>query len=80
MDAKFNKCEFLLTEVRFLRHVVSALDVLVDPKNVKAVELGEAKVSLRDTQFLGIGRILQEVRREFLSISSTYDEIDPEGG
>ena len=35
--AKFSKCEFWLTEVRFLGHVVSASGVSVDLKNVKAV-------------------------------------------
>ena len=35
--AKFSKCEFWLTEVRFLRHVVSASGVSVDPEKVEAV-------------------------------------------
>ena len=35
--AKFKKCEFLLTEVRFLGHVVSTSSVSVDPEKVKAV-------------------------------------------
>ena len=35
--AKFNKCEFWLTEVRFLGHVVSASGVSVDLEKVKAV-------------------------------------------
>ena len=35
--AKCSKCGFWLTEVRFLRHVVSASGVLVDPENVEAV-------------------------------------------
>ena len=35
--AKFSKCEFWLTEVRFLGHVVSASSVSVDPKKVKVV-------------------------------------------
>ena len=35
--AKFSKCEFWLTEVRFLGHVVSASGVLVDPDKVKTV-------------------------------------------
>ena len=34
---KFSKCEFWLTEVRFLGHVVSALGVSVDPEKVEAV-------------------------------------------
>ena len=59
--AKFIKCEFWLTEVRFLGHVVSVSGISVDPEKFEAVELGETEVSLRDTQFLGIGRVLQEV-------------------
>ena len=34
---KFNKCEFWLTEVRFLGHMGSASGVSIDPKKVKAV-------------------------------------------
>ena len=37
LHAKFNKCEFWLTEVRFLGHVVLASGVSVDPKKVKAI-------------------------------------------
>ena len=35
--AKFSKCEFWLTDVRFLGHVVSASGVSVDPEKVEAV-------------------------------------------
>ena len=35
--AKFNKCEFCLTKVRFLGHMVSASGVSVDLKKVEAV-------------------------------------------
>ena len=35
--AKFNKCKFWLTEVRFLGYVVSASGVLADPQKVEAV-------------------------------------------
>ena len=35
--AKFSKCEFWLTEVRFLGHMVSASGVSVDPEKVEAV-------------------------------------------
>jgi hypothetical protein len=35
--AKFSKCEFLLTEVTFLGHVISAGGVSVDPSKVKDV-------------------------------------------
>ena len=35
--AKFSKCEFWLTKVRFLGHVGSASGVSVDPEKVEAV-------------------------------------------
>ena len=35
--AKFSMCEFWLTEVEFLGHVVSALIVSVDPEKVEVV-------------------------------------------
>ena len=47
--AKFSKCEFWLTKVRFLGHVVLAIGVSVDPEKVEAVMSWERlKVSLRD--------------------------------
>ena len=48
--AKFSKCEFWLTEVRFLGHVVSALGVSVDLEKVEVVMSWERpNVNLRDT-------------------------------
>ena len=48
--AKFSKCEFWLTEVRFLGHVVSAPGVSVNLEKVKAVMRWERpNVNLRDT-------------------------------
>jgi hypothetical protein len=35
--AKFSKCEFWLTKVTFLGHVISAGRVLVDPDKVRDV-------------------------------------------
>ena len=46
MYAKFGKCEFWLTEVRFLGHLVSASGVSVDPKKVKAVMSWERPKSI----------------------------------
>ena len=37
MYAKLRKCEFWLTEVGFLGHIVSASGVSVDPEKVEAV-------------------------------------------
>ena len=48
--AKFSKCEFWLTEVRFFRHVVSASGMPVDLEKVEVVMSWERlNVNLRDT-------------------------------
>ena len=53
--SKFSKCEFWLTEVRFLGHVVSASCVLVDPEKVEAVMSWERPKSVFEIRsFLGL--------------------------
>ena len=44
--AKFSKCEFWLTEVRFLGHVVLASGVSVDPEKVEAVMSWRDRMSI----------------------------------
>ena len=53
--AKFSKCEFWLTEVRFLGHMVSASSMLVDPEKVEAVMIWERPKSVFEIRsFLGL--------------------------
>ena len=48
--AKFSKCEFWLTKVRFLGHVVSTSGVSADPEKVEAVMSWEGpNFNLQDT-------------------------------
>ena len=53
--AKFNKCEFWLSRVRFLGHVVSADGIYVDPQKVKAVANWEQPTTVTEVRsFLGL--------------------------
>ena len=53
--AKFNKCEFWLTEVKFLGHVVSASGVSIDHYKVEAVmSLERLKSVFEIHSFLGL--------------------------
>ena len=53
--AKFSKCEFWLTEVRFLRHVVSTSEVLVGLEKVEAVmSWDRLKSVFKKRSFLGL--------------------------
>ena len=57
--AKFNKCEFWLTEVSFLGHVVSASGMSVDPGKVEAVMTWERPESVFEIcSFLGLQGII----------------------
>ena len=52
---KFSKCEFWLTEVKFLGHIVSASSVLVNPMKVEAVMSWERPNSVFEIcNFLGL--------------------------
>ena len=52
---KFSKCEFWLTEVKFLGHFVSASSVSVDPENVEAVMSWDRPKSVFEIRsFLGL--------------------------
>ena len=44
--AKFRKCDFWLTEVRFLRHIMSTSGVSMDPKKVEVVMSWEGSKSV----------------------------------
>ena len=53
--AKFSKCEFWLSRVGFLGHVVSADDIYVDPQKVEAVENWEQPTTVTEVwSFLGL--------------------------
>ena len=79
--AKFSKCEFLLIEVRFLGHVVSASGVSVDLEKVEAVKNWERPKSVfKIHSFLGLAGYYRRFIEDFSRFSYTHDEIDLEGG
>ena len=53
--AKFSKCKFWLTEMRFLGHMVSASGVSVNPEKVEAMMSWERPKSVFEIRnFLGL--------------------------
>ena len=53
----------------------------MDPKKVEAVMSWERSKSIFEIRsFLGLAGYYRIFIKDFLPISSTYDEVDPEGG
>ena len=64
--AKFSKCEFWLTEVRFLGHVVSASSVSMDPEKVEAMMSWERPKSVFEIlSFLGLAGYYRRFIEDF---------------
>ena len=74
--AKFSKCEFWLTKVRFLGHVVSASGVSVDPEKVEAVMSWERPKSVFEIRsFLGLAGYYRRFNEDFSRLATPMTRL-----
>ena len=74
--AKFSKCEFWLTEVRFLGHVVSASGVSVDSEKVEAVMSWERLKSVFEIHsFLGLAGYYKRFIEDFSRLAALMTRL-----
>ena len=74
--AKFSKCEFWLTEVGFLGHVVSASGVSVDPEKVKVVMSWERSKSIFEIHScLGLTRYYRRFIEDFSRLAAPMTRL-----
>ncbi|WMV42565.1 hypothetical protein MTR67_035950 [Solanum verrucosum] len=68
---KFSKCEFWLTSVAFLGHVVSKEGVMVDPQKIEAVKNWVRPSSMTEVRiFVGLTSYYRRFMKNFASIAT----------
>ena len=74
--AKFSKCEFWLSQVVFLGHIVSGDGILVDPAKVEAVLKWPRPTSITEIRsFLGLARCYRRFVEGFLAIATPLTHL-----
>ena len=74
--AKFSKCYFFLTEVRYLGHVVSASGRSMDPEKVKAVMSWERPKSVFEIRsFLGFAGYYRRFIEDFSQLAAPMTRL-----
>ena len=74
--AKFSKCEFWLSKVRFLGHVVSASGLSVDPEKVEAVMSWERSKSVFEIRsFLGLVGYYRRFIEDFSQLAAPMTRL-----
>jgi len=74
--AKFSKCEFWLTKIAFLGHILSEEGVAVDPAKVKAVTNWKQPKTVTEVQnFLGLAGYYRRFIKGFSKIARPMTEL-----
>nr|GFA60385.1 putative reverse transcriptase domain-containing protein [Tanacetum cinerariifolium] len=78
--AKFSKCEFLLSSVAFLGHIVSAEGIMMDPAKVEAITKWPRPTSVTEVRsFLGLASFYRRFVEGFSCLASPLTKVMRKG-
>ena len=78
--AKFNKCDFWLTEVQFLGHIISKDGISVDPGKIQDILNWKAPTSIPEIRsFLGLAGYYRRFVPDFSKIARPMTELLKKG-
>ncbi|GKC40816.1 putative reverse transcriptase domain-containing protein [Tanacetum coccineum] len=74
--AKFSKCDFWISIVQFLRHVIDSQGIHVDPAKIEAVKNWASPTTPTEIrQFLGLAGYYQRFIKDFSKIAKSLTEL-----
>ncbi|GKD02910.1 hypothetical protein Tco_1177884 [Tanacetum coccineum] len=74
--AKFSKCDFWLSKVQFLRHVIDSEGIHVDPAKIKSIKDWESpKTRTEIRQFLGLAGYYRRFNKGFSKIAKPMTKL-----
>ena len=80
MYAKFAKCDFWLSEVHFLGHIISSDGIAVDPSKVEAVLDWQPPTTVTEIRsFLGLAGYYRKFIQDFSRIASPMTHLTKKG-
>ncbi|GJY95825.1 putative reverse transcriptase domain-containing protein [Tanacetum coccineum] len=78
--AKFSKCEFRLTKVQFLGHVIDIQGIHVDPAKIESIkDWASPKTPMEIRQFLGFAGYYRRFIKGFSKISKSMTKLTQKG-
>ncbi|GJW83988.1 putative reverse transcriptase domain-containing protein [Tanacetum coccineum] len=78
--AKFSKCEFWISKVQFLSHVIDRRGIHVDPTKIESIkDWASPKTSMEIRQFLGLAGYYRRFIEGFLKIAMSMTKFTQKG-